>query len=92
MPTKQSMEERPAPNGKERAQRNSEIAATLLQALGSPTNLHSVQVRPLWGNQFRVNVLMGADAASIKVAHSYFLSVDNEGRIVTSTPTITKLY
>jgi hypothetical protein len=39
-----------------------------------------------------VNVLVGAEAASAKVAHSYFLVADLDGNIVESTPTITRRY
>ena len=49
-----------------------------------------VQVRLLWGNYYRVNVCLGPDAASVKVAQSYFLKVDGDGNIVESTPKITR--
>ena len=39
-----------------------------------------------------MNIFVGADAASAKVAHSYFLVVDGDGRIVESTPKLTKHY
>jgi len=32
------------------------------------------------------------DAASVRVAHSYFLVADSNGNIVTSTPKITRHY
>jgi hypothetical protein len=37
-----------------------------------------------------VNILVGLDAASVKVAHSYFLVADSDGNILASTPKITR--
>jgi hypothetical protein len=68
------------------------IGEWVLQTLGEPAGLHGVQVRRLWEGHYRVNVLVGADAASAKVAHSYFLTADGDGDIVGSTPKITKQY
>lgn len=79
----------------ERQQRqrlNALIGNKVIFNLGAPDLLHLVQVRQLWDDRYRVNVLVGENAASAKVAHSYFLVVDGEGNIVVSTPKITKLY
>jgi len=80
------------PKKRETVQRNAEITAQLLQLMGKPGDLHSVQVRHLWGDHFRVNVLVGVDAASVKVAQSYFLVVASNGSIITSTPLIRRQY
>jgi hypothetical protein len=72
--------------------RSATIGQHILHGLGQPGGLHAVQVRWLWGDHFRVNVLVGPDSTSVKVAHSYFLVADDDGRIVASTPTITRLY
>jgi hypothetical protein len=69
---------------------NTCIAEQVVHLLGKPEGLRQVQVRPLWGNFFRVNVLIGADAASFRVANSYFLRADGAGNIVESTPKITR--
>jgi hypothetical protein len=71
---------------------NALIAEQVVHLLGKPENLHQVQVRPLWGNYFRVNVLTGPDAASFRVANSYFLRADGDGNIVESTPKIIRQY
>jgi hypothetical protein len=68
------------------------IGGKVLGLLGEPGGLHRVQVRPLWEGHYRVNVLVGPDAASTKVAHSYFLVADGDGNILGSTPRITKQY
>ena len=66
------------------------VAEQVVHLLGKPAGLHQVQVRPLWGNYFRVNVLTGPDVASVRFANSYFLKADGEGNIVESTPKITR--
>ena len=65
---------------------NESIEQQVLQALGKPSNLFKVQIRPVWDNHYRVNVLVGADAASARVANSYFLAVNAEGTLIASTP------
>ncbi|HLJ93299.1 MAG TPA: hypothetical protein VKU02_08925 [Gemmataceae bacterium] len=68
------------------------IAHGVINALGQPGNLHRVQVRPLWQDHFRVNVLVGGDALSARIAHSYFLVADGDGNIIAATPKIAKQY
>jgi hypothetical protein len=76
----------------DRQQLNALIGKHVLHTLGQPGAFHSMQVRRLWENNYRVNVLVGEDAASVKVAHSYFLEADSDGNIITSMPTIMKQY
>jgi len=68
------------------------IGERVIHTLGAPGDLLRVQVRRLWENHYRVNILIGADAASGKVANSYFLQADGEGNILQSTPKILKQY
>lgn len=68
------------------------IGEQVMQLLGRPTGLHSVQVRKVWDDHYRVNVFVAVDAACSKVAHSYFLVTDGDGNIVAATPKITKQY
>jgi hypothetical protein len=68
------------------------IREQVMHTLGEPGNLLHVQVRSLWENFYRVNVLIGPDVVSGKVANSYFLSADVDGKIVQSTPKIIKQY
>jgi hypothetical protein len=68
------------------------ITKNVLRSLGKPGNLIRVQVRTLWGAYYRVNVLVGPDVASVKIAHSFFLRADDIGNIVSTTPIITKQY
>ena len=68
------------------------IGNRVIRTLGQPGDLHLVQVRHLWEDYYRVNVIVGADGASAKVLHSYFLVVDLNGNIIESTPKITRQY
>ncbi|HEY1860198.1 MAG TPA: hypothetical protein VGG61_07580 [Gemmataceae bacterium] len=68
------------------------ISKQVLLGLGQPEGLHLVQVRFLWEDHYRVNVFVGVDAASAKVAHSYFLVADGAGKILASTPKIMSRY
>jgi hypothetical protein len=68
------------------------ITKHVLRSLGQPENLLQVQVRTLWGDYFRVNVLVGPDTASVKIANSFFVRADDVGNILSSTPIITKQY
>lgn len=92
MPTKHEDERETDLDKDGHQRRNALIGGHVLRALGQPGALQRVQVRHLWEDHYRVNVLVGADAAQAKVAHSYFLVVDPAGAILTSTPTITKHY
>jgi hypothetical protein len=71
---------------------NAVIGEQVMHALGKPPNLYAVQVRNLWLDNLRVNVLVGEDATSVLVAHSYFLTVSGDGNILSSNPKITRLY
>jgi hypothetical protein len=76
---------------REPRQQSAEIREHVLRTLGRPGRLHQVQVRPLWPEHCRVNVFVG-DAASAKIAHSYFLVADSDGNVVESIPRITRQY
>ena len=68
--------------------RNTLIGEQVIHRLGQPDGLQRVQVRPLWQDHYRVNVLVGANAASALIAHSYFVEADADGNIIESTPKI----
>jgi hypothetical protein len=92
MRTRQEDTHRAAQNREERQQLRAEIGKQVLDALGQPGGLLGTQVRPLWQDHYRVNVFVGVDAASAKIAHSFFLVVDGDGTIIVSTPKITRQY
>ena len=68
------------------------IRDSVLSGLGRPDGPHRVQVTRVWGGRYRVNVFLGSDVASFRVAHSYFLEADGDGRILSSSPAITRVF
>jgi hypothetical protein len=92
MATKQQDDPPTGTDGASHRQRNAVIGGHVLHGLGQPGGLLRVDVRPLWPDHFRVNVLVGSDAASARVAHSYFLVADGAGNILASTPAVTRRY
>lgn len=92
MPAKEQGKQQAEPAKRTHEQRSGFIAAQLLQTLGRPTALYRVEVRHLWEEHYRANVLVGADATSIRIAHSFFLAADDDGNILASVPDITKKY
>jgi hypothetical protein len=91
MPTQQQDQQRKDLKKQERQRLHAVIGRYVLHDLGQPGDLHRVQVRQLWEDHYRVNVLVGG-ATSAKVAHSYFLVTDSDGNVIASTPTITRQY
>jgi hypothetical protein len=92
MPTKEKEPKKTEFDKHKRETLEALIREQVMHILGKPVNLLHVQVRSLWENHFRVNVLIGPDVVSGKVANSYFLASDNDGHIVRSIPKITKQY
>jgi hypothetical protein len=92
MPTQQTRSHGAGSEEQDLRLRNSLVEQYVMRTLGPPKGLHRVQIRPLWGHCLRVNVLVGADAASAKVVHSYFLVTDGLGKVVASTPRIIRQY
>ena len=84
--------ERERDAAQERDRRKGQIGEQVLHTLGVPAGLYRVQVHQLWDDHYRVNVLTGADAASYRVAHSYFLVANSDGVIVASRPELAKRY
>lgn len=68
------------------------VSNYVMRKLGRPPNLFAVQVRCLWEDHYRVNVLVGENAASVTIAHSYFLVMGSDGNCLSSSPTITRAY
>ena len=67
---------------------NAVIGKHVIHRLGQLSDLHRVQVRMLWEGCYRVNIFVGVDAASARVAYSYFVVADADGNIIESTPKI----
>jgi len=76
----------------ERETLTSHIGVKVIRALGRPPAFLKVSVRPLWQAFYRVNIFVGADAISARIAHSFFLDADGDGNIVASTPAVSRRY
>lgn len=72
--------------------REAMVLKAVLRGLGCPTDFLRGSVRQLWDNHYRVNIFVGPDIASARVAHSFFLEADTNGLILTSSPPVTKAY
>jgi hypothetical protein len=92
MSMKQEQSQQAEQASQERRSLEAVIRDNVMYDLGRPTGLYQVQVRSLWENNYRVNVFVGADAASARVADSFFLAADGNGRVLASNPTITRRY
>lgn len=68
------------------------IRDNVLTELGQPDGIVRVQVTCVWGNRYRANVFVGANLTSLKVAHSYFLEADGNGKILSSSPALKQVY
>ena len=71
---------------------NDVVREQVVHRLGSPVDLFDVRVCPLWSEHYRVNVMVGKDVTSRRVADSFFLVTDDDGNIVSSSPVIARLY
>lgn len=67
------------------------IEQQVIRGLGEANGPHNVQVRMLWEDHYRVNVLIGNPTSPIRISNSYFIEADGDGRIVESNPRITSL-
>jgi hypothetical protein len=92
MTTKQQEKQPAVAVKQDHREQDAAIGNRVIKELGQPPSLHQVQVRHLWKDHYRVNVFVGVDAGSARVAHSYFLAADGEGNITDCNPKITKQY
>jgi hypothetical protein len=68
------------------------IRKQVVRSLGKPVDLLSVRVHPVGSERYRVNVVVGKDVSSSRIANSFFLTADAEGNILTASPKIAPLY
>jgi hypothetical protein len=92
MPATQQEQQPPSADNQGRQRLYAVIGKHVLRTLGQPTDLREVQVRQLWKDHYRVNVVVGVDVASVRIAHSYFVETDGDGNVLAATPKITNLY
>jgi hypothetical protein len=77
---------------KECARPTAAIRNGVLAALGRPPGFYRTAVMPLWLNYYRVNVFVGTDPTAVEIAHSYFVTADETGRILATVPPLIRLY
>jgi hypothetical protein len=75
-----------------RAAQATAVCLSVMTTLGRPGNFFRISAVQLWENHFRVNVQTGADATTVRVAHSFFVAADERGKVLASNPPITRLY
>jgi hypothetical protein len=92
MSTKQEEARRAEQQARESRSLEAVIGENVMRDLGRPAGLHHVPARRVFGDNYRVNVFVGEGAASAKVAHSFFVAVDAAGKVIESTPAITRRY
>ena len=68
------------------------VGKAVLAALGRPADLLRVTARRVTADGHRVNVIAGADPASARIAHSFFVTADDDGNVTASAPPIVRLY
>jgi hypothetical protein len=68
------------------------ICRHVLGVLGRPVDFLRITVRQVTSEGHRVNVVVGPDMATARIAHSYFITTDELGNVQKSTPLITKHY
>lgn len=92
MPTTQQLDRSDEPKPAPGDALSALIIKQVVLSLGSPKDLLKIQVRPVGGDRYRVNVLTGKDFASGRIANSFFLTADDKGHILSSTPEIVRQY
>ena len=68
------------------------VREQVLHALGEPHNLFRLHVQPQRDGNYRVNVFVGTNAAKFKISYNCFVEADDEGKVLSSSPTTHELY
>ncbi len=68
------------------------IGEQVVHLLGTPEDLLGVQVRWVGSDRCRVNVFVGKDVISGRIAHSFYLTTDADGNILSSSPEVARVY
>ncbi|QDV35579.1 hypothetical protein [Tautonia plasticadhaerens] len=68
------------------------IGELVVHSLGKPDDLLRVQVRRVGSDRYRVNVFVGKDFLTGRIADSFFVTADGEGNILDSSPEIARVY
>jgi hypothetical protein len=72
--------------------REAVVGKCVMFDLGRPADLNRIQAKCVWGDYYRVNIFVGENIASSKIAHSFFVKADENGKILSCSPPITRMY
>lgn len=67
------------------------IKKQVLESMGKPKDLNLVTVQNVYNNKYRVNVFRNVNGHP-HITNSYFLTCDEVGGILSSSPEIAKIY
>jgi hypothetical protein len=68
------------------------VADGVMSALGRPADFLRAAARQVTADFYRVNVFVGPHPGSARVAHSFFVTADGAGRILSCTPALEREY
>ena len=68
------------------------VGRAVMTALGRPGDLLNVTVRQVAGQKYRVNVVTGPDPSASRIAHSFFVAIDEKGNVIDSAPPLARCY
>ena len=68
------------------------ILTQVVRMLGTPEEMRKVLVHPVGQAGLPVNVVVGKDVSTSRIADSFFLTADEDGNILSSPPKIDRLY
>jgi hypothetical protein len=68
------------------------IRRQILAELGRPPEFLRLSVRRVTRENYRVNVVVGPDVSAARIAHSFFVAVDDLGKVMATTPKIARMY
>lgn len=68
------------------------VCLAVMTALGRPADFLRVTSRRVTDRSHRVNVIVGGDPTMARIAHSFFVTADDDGRLTGSAPPIVRLY
>jgi hypothetical protein len=74
------------------AAQKTRIRSQVAKQLGTPADLLKIRVHPVGSESFRVNVWVGKSYTTARVTDSFFLTADEDGNVMASTPKIVRLY
>jgi hypothetical protein len=76
----------------ETARSSKAVCLAVMAALGRPDDFLRVTARRVTADGHRVNVIAGGDPTTARIAHSFFVTTDGDGKLTDSVPPLVRLY